>query len=136
MATSYKGAGIVAALAAVWLLSSSFYTLSEGQKGLIIRLGAPIDVDADTGVWSTNGLPMLYVPRHFFINNHLAIEAALGRGWTGKIEYLYMDLGSVFGNDAPACIANVCPPVVHPTSFSAGSGVIDNILRVGANYRF
>jgi hypothetical protein len=39
----------------------------------------PIDVDADTGVWSTNGLPMLYVPRHFFINNHLAIEAALGR---------------------------------------------------------
>jgi len=39
----------------------------------------PIDVDADTGVWTTNGLPMLYVPRHFFINNHLAIEAALGR---------------------------------------------------------
>jgi len=50
MATSYKGAGIVAALAAVWLLSSSFYTLSEGQKGLIIRLGAPIDVDAEPGL--------------------------------------------------------------------------------------
>jgi predicted hydrocarbon binding protein len=39
----------------------------------------PIDVDSQTGVWSTDGLPMLYVPRHFFINNHLAIEAALGR---------------------------------------------------------
>jgi membrane protease subunit HflC len=50
MVTSYKGAGIVAALAAVWLLSSSFYTLSEGQKGLIIRLGAPIDVDAEPGL--------------------------------------------------------------------------------------
>ncbi|WP_204376885.1 SPFH domain-containing protein [Aquitalea pelogenes] len=50
MATSYKGAGIVAALAAVWLLSSSFYTLSEGQKGLIIRLGAPIEVDAEPGL--------------------------------------------------------------------------------------
>lgn len=50
MATSYKGAGIVAALAVVWLLSSSFYTLSEGQKGLIIRLGAPIDVDAEPGL--------------------------------------------------------------------------------------
>jgi predicted hydrocarbon binding protein len=39
----------------------------------------PIDVDAGTGVWSTDGLPMLYVPRHFFVNNHKAMEAALGR---------------------------------------------------------
>lgn len=39
----------------------------------------PIDVDETTGVWSTNGLPMLYMPRHFFINNHLAVEDALGR---------------------------------------------------------
>lgn len=39
----------------------------------------PIEVDQDTGVWSTDGLPMLYVPRHFFTNNHVAIEAALGR---------------------------------------------------------
>ncbi|MGP0091064.1 MAG: outer membrane protein [Xanthobacteraceae bacterium] len=60
------------------------------------------------------------------------IEAALGRGWTGKIEYLYMDLGSVYGNDAVA----PPPPPVHPTGFSAGSGITDNILRVGANYRF
>jgi outer membrane immunogenic protein len=63
------------------------------------------------------------------------IETALGRGWTGKIEYLYMDLGSVFGNDAPAC-GNLCPPPVHPTGFAAGSAITDNILRVGANYRF
>jgi len=39
----------------------------------------PIEVDEETGVWTTDGLPMLYVPRHFFTNNHLAIEAALGR---------------------------------------------------------
>ena len=38
----------------------------------------PIEVDEATGVWSTDGLPMLYVPRHFFVNNHAAIEAALG----------------------------------------------------------
>ena len=31
----------------------------------------PIDVNASTGVWETDGLPMLYVPRHFFINNHV-----------------------------------------------------------------
>ncbi|MBP6562157.1 MAG: 4-vinyl reductase, partial [Neisseriaceae bacterium] len=32
-----------------------------------------------TGVWSSDGLPMIYVPRHFFVNNHLAVEAALGK---------------------------------------------------------
>ena len=39
----------------------------------------PIEVDPDTGVWTTDGLPMLYVPRHFFMNNHALVEAALGR---------------------------------------------------------
>lgn len=39
----------------------------------------PIEVDAASGVWSTDGLPMLYVPRHFFVNNHQAVDAAIGR---------------------------------------------------------
>lgn len=39
----------------------------------------PIDVDSETGIWTTDGLPMLYVPRHFFVNNHSAIEGALGK---------------------------------------------------------
>ena len=39
----------------------------------------PIEVDPETGVWSTDGLAMLYVPRHFLVNNHLAVEAARGR---------------------------------------------------------
>lgn len=39
----------------------------------------PINVDPESGVWSTGALPMLYVPRHFFLNNHDAIEKALGR---------------------------------------------------------
>jgi predicted hydrocarbon binding protein len=39
----------------------------------------PIEVDEASGVWTTDGLPMLYVPRHFFVNNHSAIEGALGR---------------------------------------------------------
>lgn len=38
----------------------------------------PIEVDAATGEWSVDGIPMILVPRHFFLNNHLAIEAALG----------------------------------------------------------
>ena len=39
----------------------------------------PIDVDPKTGVWTSDGLPMIYLPRHFFINNHRAVEQALGR---------------------------------------------------------
>src|SRR5690242_1985152 len=39
----------------------------------------PIDVDPDTGIWRTDGMPMIYLPRHFLVNNHQAMEAALGR---------------------------------------------------------
>src|SRR5882672_9063422 len=39
----------------------------------------PIDVDETSGIWRTDGLPMVYLPRHFLVNNHLAVEAALGR---------------------------------------------------------
>jgi predicted hydrocarbon binding protein len=38
----------------------------------------PIEVDAGTGQWSVDGVPMILVPRHFFVNNHAAIEEALG----------------------------------------------------------
>ncbi|MEM4988883.1 DUF5943 domain-containing protein [Collimonas sp. H4R21] len=47
----------------------------------------PIEVDASTGVWTTDKLPMLYVPRHFFTNNHTAVEAALGREEYAEILY-------------------------------------------------
>lgn len=38
----------------------------------------PIHVDDDSGVWTTDALPMLYMPRHFYINIHKAIEAQIG----------------------------------------------------------
>ncbi|MCB6185170.1 4-vinyl reductase [Leeia sp. TBRC 13508] len=47
----------------------------------------PIDVDSETGVWSTNGLPMLYVPRHFFVNNHRAVETVMGQDEYAQILY-------------------------------------------------
>ena len=47
----------------------------------------PIDVDPDTGVWTTDALPMLYVPRHFFTNNHTAVEEALGLEAYAEILY-------------------------------------------------
>jgi len=42
------------------------------------RPQVPIEVDDASGVWSVDGMPMILVPRHFLVNNHLAIEAALG----------------------------------------------------------
>ncbi|NIE62868.1 DUF5943 domain-containing protein [Burkholderia sp. Ax-1719] len=47
----------------------------------------PIDVNPETGVWTTDALPMLYVPRHFFTNNHTAVEEALGRDAYAEILY-------------------------------------------------
>ena len=38
----------------------------------------PIKVDAETGIWSVDAIPMILVPRHFFLNNHAEVEAALG----------------------------------------------------------
>lgn len=38
-----------------------------------------IDVDEASGIWRTDGLPMVYVPRHFMVNMHEEIEQSLGR---------------------------------------------------------
>lgn len=38
----------------------------------------PISVDPETGVWTTNGMPMLYVPRHFLTGLIRTVREALG----------------------------------------------------------
>lgn len=38
-----------------------------------------ISVDPDTGVWSSDGLPMIYAPRHWIVGINKEVEAALGR---------------------------------------------------------
>jgi outer membrane immunogenic protein len=52
----------------------------------------------------------------------------LAGNWTAKIEYLYLDLGTVTTIPAPA------PSSTTAAAFN--SRVIDNILRVGVNYKF
>lgn len=47
----------------------------------------PIEVDDESGIWTTDGLPMIYVPRHFFVNNHSAVAEALGAERYGEILY-------------------------------------------------
>ena len=55
------------------------------------------------------------------------VEAALWGNWTGKLEYLYIDLGTV--NNTLIGIAPITPVV-------SSSHITDQIVRVGVNYRF
>ncbi|MBV8754325.1 MAG: porin family protein [Hyphomicrobiales bacterium] len=55
-------------------------------------------------------------------------EWVLSGGWTGKLEYLFVDLGTI-GNSYVSN-AGVVPTVVE------SSHVRDNIIRIGLNYRF
>jgi outer membrane immunogenic protein len=54
------------------------------------------------------------------------IEGAIGGNWTAKLEYLYVDLGTVS--------ASFTLPSTNVSSYS--SHITDNVLRVGVNYRF
>lgn len=38
----------------------------------------PIEVDAETGHWITDGVPMIYTPRAFLVNIQKAVEDAIG----------------------------------------------------------
>ena len=58
------------------------------------------------------------------------VETVLGNNWTGKIEYLYIDLGT-FSNTWAVPGAGAA---FTPVGFS--SHVTDNIVRVGVNYHF
>jgi outer membrane immunogenic protein len=58
------------------------------------------------------------------------VEAALGGGWTGKVEYLHMDLGSV----SDTFVSTTTFP--FRGTFVATSRITDEIMRVGVNYRF
>ena len=55
----------------------------------------PIDVDPDTGIWRTDGLPMIYLPRHFLVNMQKAIEAAIGPAAYRDILYASSDLSAL-----------------------------------------
>jgi iron complex outermembrane recepter protein len=56
------------------------------------------------------------------------LEGRLAGNWTAKIEYLYLDLGTV---------TTIPAPVPNSTTAAAfNSRITDNLLRVGVNYKF
>jgi opacity protein-like surface antigen len=60
----------------------------------------------------------------------VGIEAQLIGNWTGKLEYLYMDLGSIGTGPTVAPNANAT------VAAAFNSRITDNIVRAGINYKF
>ena len=56
------------------------------------------------------------------------IEGRIIGNWTAKVEYLFLDLGTVTTIPAPAANATIAA--------AFNSRVTDSILRVGVNYKF
>jgi outer membrane immunogenic protein len=62
------------------------------------------------------------------------VEGVIGGNWTAKLEYLYMDLGTVSGGPIPLTGILVATRTTAGLSYS--SHFTDNIVRVGVNYHF
>jgi outer membrane immunogenic protein len=60
------------------------------------------------------------------------IEGALGRNWTVKAEYLYVDLRSV----STTAVTNIVPFATVPDVLASSADFHANIVRVGINYKF
>jgi outer membrane immunogenic protein len=58
----------------------------------------------------------------------VGLEGRIAGNWTGKVEYLYMDLGTVSG------AVSLAPAPTIAANWS--SKITDNIFRVGVNYQF
>lgn len=59
------------------------------------------------------------------------VEGALGRNWSWKLEYLYLDLGSInFSAIGPFSNGGVNPELI-----TAHDHFTDNIVRIGLNYK-
>ena len=63
------------------------------------------------------------------------IEGRIGGNWTAKLEYLYMDLGTVSAGPIPTHRI-IGDRSRNPLAASYSSHFTDNILRVGINYKF
>ena len=61
------------------------------------------------------------------------VEAAIGNGWSTRVEYLYLDLGAVSGTFASNVLS---PDGVTPLTSGFHSHFTDNMVRAGLNYKF
>jgi outer membrane immunogenic protein len=59
-------------------------------------------------------------------------EFALSSRWTGKVEYLYTDFGTV----STTLATNTIPAVLGPNVMTTSADLHASLVRVGLNYRF
>ena len=64
----------------------------------------------------------------------LGVESHLWDNWTVKLEWLYMDLGSV--SAGPVQLTGIIVPVRTVGGLSYSANFTDNMFRIGANYHF
>jgi outer membrane immunogenic protein len=62
------------------------------------------------------------------------VEAALGGGWSAKLEYLYIDLGKT--ELTTAAVGTVAGATVVAINANRTWRDTDNIVRVGLNYKW
>jgi len=94
-----------------WSRVESNFALTATALGL--TFDAPASFSTTRSGWTVGG----------------GVETMLAPNWSAKLEYLYVDLGSVtnaFATPAPAGFG----------TFTANERVTDHIIRVGLNYKF
>jgi len=62
------------------------------------------------------------------------VETRLAGAWTAKLEYLYMDFGTL--NGGPVGLTGIIAPGRVEAGLSYSSHLTDNIFRAGVNYHF
>ena len=119
-------------------LGSNLIVRDGGVPGVVIRLGRgfnAVTVEPGARMRAGAAVPDVRVARAAqeagisglaFLRG---IPGAIGGGWTGKVEYLHLDFGSVSGTLVTT------GGVAFRGTFVATSRVTDEILRVGVNYR-
>jgi outer membrane immunogenic protein len=112
-------------------------TRTEGFEDATITVldddGNEIEVPVQTPIviGSANPMSTSFIDHKIKVGWTLGFgaEVRLGGNWTGKVEYLYMDFGTV--STAATLLQNSTPLAV-----TFNSRVTDNIFRVGLNYKF
>jgi outer membrane immunogenic protein len=104
-----------------------FYVTGGGAYGRVDQTLAATSVTTGIGGTSSFATGSTIENKFGFVVG-AGVEAALGGNWTGKLEYLYMDLGSI----ATSLAGNAQGT---PATFTASSNIHDNIIRAGLNYR-
>jgi outer membrane immunogenic protein len=119
---TFRGRGGVLVTPSVLLYATggAAYGSLKSDLGLagFTATGIPVTVAASTSStkfgWTVGG----------------GIEAMFGTNWSGKLEYLYMDLGSISNSVVLPTAAG------FPLGANVTTRVTDNIFRAGINYHF